>query len=180
MMIIVLPAGYILRCLDDAEPQLTESKVIKGRMAVCWLVTPNSDKVKFSLRLERTQCTISELRTHCSALNKEVMERPSGKNLRIPEPKNLPAESSAFPVKSISMRDKLLVFITCGIFILGTLITIGSFILIFLDSSASTSIKMFGQSLTTTNVGIVTLFLGIVMIVITIREVFNVLRSDFS
>jgi hypothetical protein len=184
MLIVVLPAGYILHHVDDAEPQLSVCRVIKGQMAVCWFETQNSDKIKFSFHLEKAQMTITELRTHCSSLNKEAAERPREENLPIPEPvkpvKNPHIENSFPPTKSTSVRDKLLVLITYCIFILGALITIGGFILIFRGPSASTTVQILGQSLTTTNVGVVTLFLGIVMILITIKGVFSVLQNGSS
>ena len=169
MLILVLPAEYVLPSVDDADPMLVESKEFNGRMALYWLVPKNEDpRQEFSWRMEKVQYTTAELKTRCSSLNHEAAERRKRANEDLPSPVILDTDP----------RNALLRLITHWTFITGLVIFLIGLAFIFVGSSGNTNFTLFGQSFASTNIGIAAIFVGVIMIVINIGRVLAVIMRD--
>jgi hypothetical protein len=70
MLIAVLPYGYALTSVHDADPPPIAAKLHDGRMAVYWLV---AERTRISWRLEPVQ--IGQIPRLCPALNEETGRR---------------------------------------------------------------------------------------------------------
>lgn len=171
MLIIVLPAGYVLPTVDDADPILGDSKEFNGRMALYWLAPQNEDRrQEFSWHMEKVQYTTAELKTRCSSLNHEAAERRRKANKSLPEP----VEFTNPPASERYDTHSLLASITHWTFIAGILICLIGLAFIFVGASGNTNFTLFGQSFASTNIGIAAIFIGVVMIVINIGRVLGV------
>ena len=171
MLVIVLPKGYVLPSVDDADPTLGEAKAFKNRMAIYWVVMPqNGDRQQeFSWLIEKVQYTTAELKTRCSSLNYEAAERRRQANVHLQQPVLL-----TNPGSERQTTNSLLALITHWTFIVGLLIAVIGLILTLVGSSGNTNFTLFGQSFTSTNIGIAAIFVGVVMIIINIGRVLRV------
>lgn len=87
--------------------------------------------------------------------------------------------SSLDSVKVQSQRTRLLHLITNWTFVTGIVVSLLGVLLIIVGGArADSSVSLFGQRITTTNVGVSTVFIGVVMIVSNIRRVLKSFDKD--
>jgi len=71
----------------------------------------------------------------------------------------------------------ILVIVTVGILIVGTLLAGMGVVLVYLGSTGATKMHFFGQSFDSANVGIAAIFLGAATIVLVLRSVLKRLKE---
>ena len=68
-------------------------------------------------------------------------------------------------------------WIIWAILVLGIVLFVGGVVVAFAGNQAETALTLFGQELSTTSVGVALAFIGVVMVVLTLRGMFGSIRD---
>lgn len=192
MLVVVLPTGYVLQSVleNDVEPIPSGFKEFKGRMAFYWRLKGDEENQADVMWRMRHAPGI-DVESHCEILREEALivrkqleQRP---NLQVdpdvgtivdPQPTDVPTTNARVHIRRQAPPNVphevvggLLMTITHWTFITGIIIGIIGLVLVIAGSTGYTSLSLFGQKIESTNVGIVAIFIGVVMIVLNIRRV---------
>ncbi len=192
MLVIVLPTGYVLPSVQNANPAPVRAKDFKGRMALYWLIQGSKNDVQWDMQHEE----VPDIVTRCGRLNEEAV-RQFGRSIqkgvvvdeiptsvsrfsskREPVDPNPPSWHEERAIAPMSAKDRLLKLITQWTFFTGILISLIGLVFIFAGPSGDTSFELFGNSFKSTHVGIAAIFIGVVMIVLNIRRILRVVERE--
>jgi hypothetical protein len=178
MLIAVLPEGYALVPPDgDADSWPIVSKIFRGRMALYWLHPGNDgERTRTTWRMRRVepdQIPRESARLNAQAIEKRGPRKPIGVQVE--------SERNQSAVKAPGLdAQRLVMFITVATFVLGALAFAVGILLTLAGSAGSTKLSLFGQSLESASVGVAVVFIGVLLVATTIRQVLRLVADNLN